>query len=140
MWYTLRHKAGNTFPHLGAECPDISLFDVQQPTQIEEPEPETIELIDPPAPDSESDVESVPDPENDSLLQAIQLTPLTTPSTRTSTPLLLMATMSTTTFTITQTVPTLSSTSAPTMLSTTAQPPAGTTPADIANSLQQALH
>src|SRR5712671_3053719 len=125
MWYTLRHKAGNSFPHLRAEHPDISLFNVQQPTQIEEPEPETIEPIDPPTPDSESDVESVPNPENDSLLQAIQLTPLTTPSTRTSTPLLLMATMSTTTFTITQTVPTLSSTSAPTMSSTTAQPPAG---------------
>src|SRR5712672_1088196 len=77
-WYTLCHKAGNAFPHLGAEHPDISLFDVQQPTQIEEPEPETTEPIDPPAPESESDVESVLDPENDSLLQAIRLTPLTT--------------------------------------------------------------
>src|SRR5882672_359773 len=35
MWYTLRCKAGNAFPHLGAECPDISLFDVQQPDPIE---------------------------------------------------------------------------------------------------------
>src|SRR5712672_2918570 len=34
MWYTLRHKAGNSFPHLGAERPDISLFDVATETRV----------------------------------------------------------------------------------------------------------
>src|SRR5712672_1182159 len=59
MWYTLRHKAGNTFPHLGAEHPDISLFDVQQPTRIEEPEPESHEEPTEPPPNSpEADSES----------------------------------------------------------------------------------
>ena len=65
-WYTLHHKAGNAFPHLGAECPDISLFDVQQPALIEEVE--TPDLTDPPHQEPDSDSESVPDPEDDSLL------------------------------------------------------------------------
>jgi len=65
-WYTLRHKAGNTFPHLGAERPDISLFDVQQPTQIKEVK--AINVMSVPPEGTESDPESVPDPKDDSLL------------------------------------------------------------------------
>src|SRR5712671_7122431 len=100
-WYTLRHKAGNAFPHLGAERPDISLFDMQQPTQIEEVE--TIDPMDVPCEEPESNPESIPDPEDDSLLQAIRLTPLTTPIVRTSTPLPFMATTMMSTSTLTQT-------------------------------------
>src|SRR5712671_6141297 len=65
-WYTLCHKAGSTFPHLGAERPDISLFDVQQPAQIEETgaaDPTDVLHEEP-----ESEPESVPDPEDDTLL------------------------------------------------------------------------
>src|SRR5712672_4451125 len=54
-WYTLRHKAGNAFPHLGAECPDISLFDVQPQVRIESPTPETSEPPQPSPEPSESD-------------------------------------------------------------------------------------
>src|SRR5882672_412262 len=43
VWYTLRHKAGNSFPHLGAERPDISLHDVPSQTRIETLEPEIVE-------------------------------------------------------------------------------------------------
>src|SRR5712675_3367117 len=64
-WYTLHHKAGNAFPHLGAEHPDISLFDVQQPDPIEEvemPKP-----VDTPHQEPDSDSESTSDPKDDSL-------------------------------------------------------------------------
>src|SRR5712675_1394329 len=50
-----------------------------------------------------------------------------------------MATTTMSTSTLTQTAPVLSSTSAPAAALSSA-PPVGTTPADIANSLQQALH
>src|SRR5882672_4872258 len=78
-WYTLRHKAGNSFPHLGAERPDISLYDVQTQVQLEIPEPETPEPPKSPSEPLESDPESTQDPEDDSLLQAIHLTPLASP-------------------------------------------------------------
>ena len=38
LWYTLRHKAGLAYPHLGAKRPDISLYDVPIPTASIEPE------------------------------------------------------------------------------------------------------
>src|SRR5712671_3796550 len=80
-WYTLRHKAGSSFPHLGAERPDISLYDVPPPTQPETPEPEVPEPPKSPSEPLESDLESTQDPEDDSLLQAICLTPLASPLT-----------------------------------------------------------
>jgi len=136
-WYTLRHKAGNSFPHLGAKCPDISLYDVQPQTRIETHEPEAPEPPHPPSEPQESDQESVQDPEDDSLLRAIRLTPLASPINVTSRSLPLMATtMATTT---TQTAATTTSVSAPSAPSSTAQPPAGTSPADITTSLQRAL-
>ena len=70
-WYTLRHKAGNSFPHLGAERPDISLFDVQQPPQIDETDPEPAELPEPPSEDPGTDSEDDRNLEDDFLLQAI---------------------------------------------------------------------
>ena len=135
-WYTLRHKAGNSFPHLGAKHPDISLFDVHQPPQIEEADPESDELPQPSPEDQGTDSEDDPNLEDDSLLQAIRLTPLTTPIVRTSTPLPLVTTMATSTSTTTQTTLVPPSTSAPAASSTGTQPPTGTTPADIADSLQ----
>src|SRR5712672_1927724 len=78
-WYTLRHKAGSSFPHLGAERPDISLYDVQTQTQSISPEPETPEPPRSPSNPPEPDSEDVQDPEDDSLLQAIRLMPLTSP-------------------------------------------------------------
>src|SRR5882757_6614915 len=78
-WYTLCHKAGNSFPHLGAKRPDILLYDVQTQTRIETPEPEVPEPPKSPSESLESDQESTQDPEDDSLLQAICLTPLTSP-------------------------------------------------------------
>src|SRR5882672_9319694 len=80
-WYTLRHKAGNAFPHLRAERPDISLFDVQPTTA---PEPQEPEIAEPPKSPTESvtsEPESTEDPDDDSLLRAIRLTPLTSPIT-----------------------------------------------------------
>src|SRR5712672_202873 len=78
-WYTLHHKAGNSFPHLGAERPDISLYDVQTQPQPDVSEPELPEPPKSPSNPPESDLESTQDPEDDSLLQAIRLTPLTSP-------------------------------------------------------------
>src|SRR5882757_3620718 len=80
-WYTLRHKAGNSFPHLGAERPDISLYDVQIKSRIETPEPEAPKPPKSPVESPESDSESTQNPEDDSLLQAIRLTPLASPLT-----------------------------------------------------------
>src|SRR6267154_1667774 len=74
-WYTLRHKAGNSFPHLGAEHPDISLYDVQTETSVEMLEPEAPEPPKLPTESPTSDSEGTPNPEDDSLLQAIRLTP-----------------------------------------------------------------
>src|SRR5712675_1698874 len=91
-WYTLRHKAGNSFPHLGAERPDISLYDVQTQVQIETPEPEAPKPPKSPSEPLESDLESTHDPEDDSLLQAIHLTPLASPLVVIPSPLPLMAT------------------------------------------------
>src|SRR5712672_2513502 len=62
-WYTLRHKAGNTFPHLGAEHPDISLYDVQTQPQPDVPEPEPVEPPKSPSNPPESDSEDTQDPE-----------------------------------------------------------------------------
>src|SRR6267154_6054961 len=78
-WYTLRHKAGNTFPHLGAERPDISLYDVQTQARPTTPEPELPEPPKSPSNPPESDSESTQDPEDDSLLRTIRLTPLASP-------------------------------------------------------------
>src|SRR5882672_5064090 len=89
-WYTLHHKAGNTFPHLGAERPDISLYDVQTQTRTETPEPETPEPPRSPSEPLVSDSESTQDPEDDSLLRAIRLMPLTSPITVTPRALPLM--------------------------------------------------
>jgi len=105
-WYTLRHKAGNSFPHLGAERPDISLYDVQPQMQIETPKPETPEPLNSPTEPPISDSKSIPDPEDDSLLRAIRLTPLASPITVTSRVLPLMATTTTTTSTQTATLAT----------------------------------
>src|SRR5712675_946106 len=131
-WYTLRHKAGNSFPHLGAERPDISLYDVQPQAQSIISEPETPEPPKSPSNPPESDSESVQDLEDDSLLRAIHLTPLTSPIDTAPRSLPLMATTVATTSTQTTT---LTTSAAP----STAQPPAGTSPADIATSLQRAL-
>src|SRR5712672_213955 len=136
-WYTLRHKAGNSFPHLGAERPDISLYNVQPQAQLTTPEPELPEPPKSPSNPPESDSESTQDPEDDSLLRAIRLTPLASPLTVTSRSLPLMTTTVATTST--QTAALTTSTSAPTAPSSTTQPPAGTSPADIATSLQRAL-
>src|SRR5712671_2143359 len=121
-WYTLRHKAGNSFPHLGAERPDISLYDVQNPVRIETPEPEVPEPPKSPSEPLESDLESTQDPEDDSLLQAIRLTPLASPLTVIPRSLPLMAT--TTATTSTQTAALTTSTSTPTTPPSTTQPPA----------------
>src|SRR5712672_1714893 len=132
-WYTLRHKAGNSFPHLGAKHPDISLYDVQPQVQPTTPEPELPEPPKSPSNPPESDSESTQDPEDDSLLRAIRLTPLASPLTVTPRSLPLMATTVATTST--QTTALTASTPAPTAPSappSTAQPPAGTSPADIA--------
>src|SRR5712672_3676835 len=60
-WYTLRHKEGSAFPHLGAERPDISLYDVQtEPLPIVS-EPEPSEPPKSPSNPPESDPESIPD-------------------------------------------------------------------------------
>src|SRR5712671_6949258 len=137
-WYTLRHKAGNSFPHLGAECPDISLYDVPPQTQPEALEPEIPKPPKSPSIPPESDLESTQDPEDDSLLRAICLTPLTSPLTIVPRSLPLMAT--TTATTSAQTTALTTSTSAPVASSsTTTQPPPGTSPADIATSLQRVL-
>src|SRR5712675_904963 len=90
-WYTLRHKAGNAFPHLRAECPDISLFDVSTETRTVIPEPEVPEPPKSPSEPPESDQESTRDPEDDSLLQAIRSTPLASPLVVISPSLPLMA-------------------------------------------------
>src|SRR5712671_2560251 len=138
MWYTLRHKAGNAFPHLGAERPDISLYDVQPQERPTTPEPETPEPPKSPSNPPESDLESTQDPEDDSLLRAIRLTPLASPLTVIPRSLPLMAT--TTATTSVQTAALVTSTSAPAASSSTAtQPPPGTSPADIATSLQRVL-
>src|SRR5712672_2695328 len=79
MWYTLCHKAGNSFPHLRAEHPNISLYDVQTQVRTSTPEPEPPEPPKSPLEPLESDQESTQDPEDDSLLQAIRLTPLASP-------------------------------------------------------------
>src|SRR5712671_990473 len=137
-WYTLRHKAGNAFPHLGAERPDISLFDVQPMTA---PEPQEPEIVEPPKSPSESvalEPESTEDPDNDSLLRAIRLTPLTSPITIAAPALPLMAATTTAT-TSTQSATLTTAPSAPTAQSSTTQPPSGTSPADIAATLQRAL-
>src|SRR5712675_1423087 len=78
-WYTLRHKAGSSFPHLGAERPDISLYDVQTKPRPTTPEPEPVEPPESPSNPPESDSEETQDPEDDSLLRAIRLTPLASP-------------------------------------------------------------
>src|SRR5712671_3775504 len=75
-WYTLHHKAGNAFPHLGAERPDISLYDVRAQSQPATPEPEPVEPPKSPSTPPESESEDTQDPEDDSLLRAIRLTPL----------------------------------------------------------------
>src|SRR5712675_380946 len=98
-WYTLRHKAGNSFPHLRAERPDISLYDIQSQSQTEVLEPEILEPPKTPSEPIESDPESTPNPEDDSLLQAIHLTPLTSPISITPRSLPLMATTVATTST-----------------------------------------
>src|SRR5712672_2124047 len=79
VWYTLRHKAGNSFPHLGAERPDISLYDVQTQVQPNTPEPELLEPPKSPSNPPELESEDIEDLEDDSLLQAIRLTPLASP-------------------------------------------------------------
>src|SRR5712672_2262242 len=137
-WYTLRHKAGNSFPHLGAERPDISLYDVQTQAQPPTPEPELPEPLKSPSNPPESDSESTQDQEDDSLLRAIRLTPLASPLTVVPRSLPLMAT--TTTATSVQTTALTAPTSAPApSSSTTTQPPSGTSPADILTSIQRAL-
>src|SRR5712672_3035631 len=90
-WYTLRHKAGNSFPHLGAERPDISLYDVQTQEQPPTSEPETPEPPKSPSVPPESDSEDTHHPENDSLLRTIRLTPFTSPIDATPRSLPLMA-------------------------------------------------
>src|SRR5712672_3414751 len=70
-WYTLRHKAGNSFPHLRAERPDISLHDVQVQPQPVISEPELPEPSNSPPKSPEPDSGSDRDPDNDSLLRAI---------------------------------------------------------------------
>src|SRR5712671_4393832 len=132
-WYTLRHKAGSSFPHLGAERPDISLYDVLTQTQSEPLEPELSEPPKSPSIPPESDSESAQNLEDDSLLRAIRLTPLTSPLTITPRSLPLMTTTLATTST--QTAALTASTPTPTAPSSTAPPPAGTSPADIAMSL-----
>src|SRR5712672_4369870 len=102
MWYTLRHKAGNSFPHLGAERPDISLFDVHQLPRIEEADPEPAKLPPPSPEDPGTDSEDDRNLEDDSLLQAIRLTPLTTLIARASAPLPFVTAMATSTSTTTQ--------------------------------------
>src|SRR5882757_9278582 len=62
-WYTLRHKAGNSFPHLGAKRPDILLYDVQTQTQPTTTELEPVEPPKSPSNPSESDSEGTQDPE-----------------------------------------------------------------------------
>src|SRR5712675_1221795 len=119
-WYTLRHKAGNSFPHLGAERPDISLYDVQTQSQPATPEPEPVEPPKSPSIPPESDSEDTEDPENDSLLRAIRLTPLASPLNDTPRSLPLMAT--TTATTSTQTAALTTSTSTPTTPPSTTQP------------------
>src|SRR5712671_5390795 len=136
-WYTLRHKAGNSFPHLGAERPDISLYDVQTQTQPETSEPEPPEPPKSPSVSPASDSESIQDPEDDSLLRTIRLTPLASPLVIVTRSLPLMTTTAATT--TTQTAALTTSTSAPAAPSSTTQPPAGTSPADIVTSLQRAL-
>src|SRR5712672_2117488 len=111
-WYTLRHKAGNSFPHLGAECPDISLHDVQVQERLPTPEPELPEPPRSPSNPPESDSEGTQDQEDDSLLQAIRLTPLASPLTVTPSSLPLMATTVATTSN--QTTALTTSTPAPT--------------------------
>src|SRR5712675_1513812 len=63
VWYTLCHKAGNSFPHLRAERPDISLYNVSSQTQPETLEPETPEPPKSPSDPPESDSEGIQDPE-----------------------------------------------------------------------------
>src|SRR5882757_5377744 len=63
-WYTLRHKAGNSFPHLGAERPDISLYDVSTQTRVGTPEPEIPKPPKSPLEPPESDSESTQNPED----------------------------------------------------------------------------
>src|SRR5712672_1084220 len=123
-WYTLRHKAGNSFPHLGAERPDISLYDVQPQTQLEVPKPKPPEPPKSPSVPPESDSESTQDPEDNSLLRAIRLTPLASPLTITPRSLPLMATTVATTST--QTTALTTSIAAPTAPSSTTQAPTGT--------------
>src|SRR5712672_3329742 len=96
-WYTLRHKAGNSFPHLGAERPDISLYDVQTQPRPATPEPEPVEPPKSPSNPPESDSEDTRDPDDDSLLRAIRLTPLTSPLAVAPRSLPLMATTTATT-------------------------------------------
>src|SRR5712672_4409630 len=110
-WYTLRHKAGNSFPHLGAERPDISLYDVQTQERLPTPEPEPPEPLKSPLNPPESDSESTQDQEDDSLLRAIRLTPLASPLTVIPCSLPLMAT--TTATTSVQTAALVTTTSAP---------------------------
>src|SRR5712672_4379917 len=38
LWYTLQHNAGSAYPHLGAERPDISLYDIPILTASIKPE------------------------------------------------------------------------------------------------------
>src|SRR5712672_247713 len=111
-WYTLRHKAGNSFPHLGAERPDISLYDVQPQRHSPTPEPELPEPPKSPSVPPESDSESTQDPEDDSLLRSIRLTPLASPLTVIPSSLPLMATTVATTSN--QTTALTTSTPAPT--------------------------
>jgi len=96
-WYTLRHKAGNSFPHLGAERPDISLYDVQPQTQPTEPEPELPEPPKSPLEPTRIRFRDTQDPEDDSLLRAIRLTLLASLLTVTPRSLPLMATTTATT-------------------------------------------
>src|SRR5712675_1720330 len=111
-WYTLSHKAGNSFPHLGAERPNISLYDVQIQPQPATPEPEPVDPPKSPSNPPESDSEDVQDPEDDSLLRAIRLNPLASPLVVAPRSLPLMAT--TTITTSPQTAALVTTTSAPT--------------------------
>src|SRR5712672_703861 len=138
-WYTLRHKAGSSFPHLGAERPDISLHNVQSSAPTEPLEPEIPEQPESPPKSPEPDSGSDHDLDDNSLLQAIHLTPLTSPLPIVSRSLPPMATTTLSMATSTQTTALTASTSTPVAPSTTTQPPVGTTPADIMTSLQRAL-
>jgi len=142
LWYTLCHKAGLAYPHLGAEQPDISLYDVPLPTTSTEPEhiePDPVEqpTSTPESTTSESGSENPADLEDEDLLLAIRLIPLATPNVLRVAPLPLMATTTlASTSAVTQVQITTTTPTAP--LSSTA-PTTGTMPANTLLSLQRAL-